>query len=102
MVIIHRRFPKRHEKASDFAELMTTGPYSHVRHPLYSIVITLNYAFSLIFLSIYAIAASTLLILLFWYLAKTEEDDLVRFWGQKYIEYRKKVPMFLPIRFRKK
>jgi protein-S-isoprenylcysteine O-methyltransferase Ste14 len=102
MIIIHRRFPKKHEKASDFAELMTTGPYSHVRHPLYSVVIVLNYAFSLIFLSIYGVVASTLLISLIWYLAKTEEADLVRFWGQEYIEYKKKVPMFIPIRFRKK
>jgi protein-S-isoprenylcysteine O-methyltransferase Ste14 len=95
-IIVHRSFPEKHDKASEFAELMTSGPYSYVRHPLYSILIALNYTVSLVFLSIYAIIASTLLLPLWWYLAKTEEDDLVRLWGQKYMEYRKEVPMLLP------
>jgi protein-S-isoprenylcysteine O-methyltransferase Ste14 len=100
-VVIHRSFPKKHEKASDFPELMTTGPYGHVRHPLYSLLIVLNYAISLMFMSIHAIVASTLLLPVWWFLAKTEENELVCLWGSKYREYRKRVPMFLPIRRRK-
>jgi protein-S-isoprenylcysteine O-methyltransferase Ste14 len=102
VIVIHRRFPKKHDEASDFTALVTTGSYSYVRHPLYSVLIALNYTISLVFLSIYAIIASTLLLPLWWYLAKTEEVDLVRVWGQKYIEYRKEVPMFFPTYRRKK
>jgi protein-S-isoprenylcysteine O-methyltransferase Ste14 len=101
-IVVHRTFPKKHDESSDFTELVTTGPYSYVRHPFYSVLIVLNYTISLVFLSIYAIIASTLLLPLWWYLAKTEEDDLVHVWGQKYIEYRKEVPMFFPTYRRKK
>jgi protein-S-isoprenylcysteine O-methyltransferase Ste14 len=101
-IVVHRSFPKKHNESSDFTELVTTGPFSYVRHPFYSILIALNYAISIVFLSVYAILASTLLFPLWWYLAKTEEDDLVHVWGQKYIEYRKDVPMFFPMHRRKK
>jgi protein-S-isoprenylcysteine O-methyltransferase Ste14 len=95
-IVVHRSFPKKHEQASDFAELLTTGPYAYVRHPFYSVLIALNYAISMVFVSIYAIIASTLVIPLWWYLAKTEEVDLVHVWGKRYIAYRKQVPMFFP------
>jgi protein-S-isoprenylcysteine O-methyltransferase Ste14 len=101
-IVVHRSFPKKHEQASDFPELLTTGPYGYVRHPLYSVLIALNYAISMVFVSIYAVIASTLLISLWWYLAKTEEVDLVRVWGQRYIEYRREVPMFFPTRRHKR
>ena len=101
-IVVHSGFPKKHDKASDFTDLATTGFYSYVRHPFYSILIVLNYAISLAFLSFYAITASTLLIPLWWYLAKTEENDLVHVWGQKYMDYKKNVPMFLPKLQRKK
>jgi protein-S-isoprenylcysteine O-methyltransferase Ste14 len=101
-IVVHRSFPKKHDESSDFTELITTGPYGYVRHPFYSVLIALNYSISLVFLSVYAIIASTLLLPLWWYLAKTEEDDLERVWRQKYIEYKKEVPMFLPTHRRKK
>jgi protein-S-isoprenylcysteine O-methyltransferase Ste14 len=99
---VHRSLPKKHDQASDFTELLTSGPYGYVRHPLYSALIVLNYAISMVFVSTYGIIASTLLILLWWYLAKIEEVDLARVWGQKYIEYKKEVPMFLPTHLHKK
>jgi protein-S-isoprenylcysteine O-methyltransferase Ste14 len=101
-IAVHRSLPKKHEQASDFPELLTNGPYGYVRHPFYSVLIALNYAISMVFVSIYGIIASTLLISLWWYLAKTEEVDLVRVWGQRYIEYRREVPMFFPTRRHKR
>jgi protein-S-isoprenylcysteine O-methyltransferase Ste14 len=101
-IVVHRSFPKKHDESSDFTGLVTTGPYSYVRHPFYSVLIGLNYAISLVFLSIYAIIASTFILPLWWYLAKTEEDDLVHVWGQKYSEYRREVSMFFPTYRRKK
>jgi len=95
-IAVHRSLPKKHAQASDFPELLNTGPYAYVRHPFYAVLIVLNYAVSMAFVSIYAIIASTLLIPLWWYLAKTEEDDLMHVWGQKYVQYRKDVPMLFP------
>jgi protein-S-isoprenylcysteine O-methyltransferase Ste14 len=94
--VLHSRFPKKHTEAADFPNLMTTGPYGYVRHPFYSTVIVLNYAVSFAVLSYYAIIASTLMLPLWWYLVKTEEMDLVNVWGQKYIDYKKNVPMLIP------
>jgi methanethiol S-methyltransferase len=100
-VIIHRGFPEEHSKASDFAQLRTTGPYGYVRHPFYSSLIALNYFASLAFLSLYGIIASTMLLPGWWYLARSEEKDLVQEWGPEYVKYRNVTPMFLP-RYRRK
>ncbi|HML04035.1 MAG TPA: hypothetical protein VK487_11785 [Candidatus Bathyarchaeia archaeon] len=93
-IVVHRSLPKKHDQASDFTALLTSEVYGHVRHPFYSVLIVLNYAVSMVFVSIYGIIASTFLIPLWWYLARVEELDLVRVWGQKYIEYRDRVPCF--------
>ena len=95
-VALHNRLPKKHTTASDFNELRTTGPYGVVRHPFYSAVIALNFAVSVASLSYIALAASFLLLPLWWYLVSVEEKDLVRVWGQKYLDYKKDVPMFFP------
>jgi protein-S-isoprenylcysteine O-methyltransferase Ste14 len=95
-VVIHRGFPEEHSKASDFAQLQTAGPYSYVRHPFYSSLIALDYFASLAFLSLYGIIVSTLLLPAWWYLAWSEERDLMQKWGQAYAEYRKVTPMFFP------
>ena len=93
---LHSRFPKKHTEAADFPKLMTTGPYSRVRNPFYSIVIALNYGVSFIVLSYYAIIASSFMLPLWWYLVKSEEKDLEKVWGQEYIDYKKSTPMFIP------
>ena len=95
-IFIHRGFPEEHSKASDFAQLRTTGPYGYVRHPFYSSLIGLNYFASLSFLSLYGLVASTMLLPAWWYLARREEKDLVQEWGQGYVEYRRTTPMFVP------
>lgn len=99
--VLHSRFPKKHETASDFGELNTSGLYSYVRHPFYSAILALNYTVALAALSYYALIAMTILLPMWWYLVHIEETDLVRVWGQKYLDYKKNVPMFLP-RLRRK
>ena len=98
---IHGKLPKEHAKASDFDHLLTEGPYEYVRHPFYSTLIALNYTISLASLSVYSLITSTLLIPLWWYLARGEESDLIRTWGWDYLEYQRKTPMFVP-RYRRK
>jgi protein-S-isoprenylcysteine O-methyltransferase Ste14 len=72
-----------------------------VRHPFYSAILSLNYTVALAALSYYALIAMTILLPMWWYLVHIEETDLVRVWGQKYLDYKKNVPMFLP-RLRRK
>ncbi len=85
-----------------YNELITTGPYGYVRHPFYLSIIISNYGISLMYLSIYSIFVSTLLLLPWWYLARKEEEELIHHWGERYVQYKENVPMFLPMKIRKK
>ena len=78
-------------------ELVTEGPYSMVRHPLY--------LFSLIGVVGIGLASESLLVLaliiifyLFYYpfTILTEEVELTKKFGNSYLEYMKKTPRFLP------
>jgi len=76
--------------------LATSGIYSKTRNPVYL-------AFAFIIIGIALLSARLLafiwvlisLIVFFW-LAKKEESDLERTFGQDYVRYKKKIPMFLP------
>jgi protein-S-isoprenylcysteine O-methyltransferase Ste14 len=77
-------------------ELMITGIHKHVRHPLYSG--TFIFIWGLLFLYPYyslliantIITAYTLLALRF------EEEKLEKDFGEKYAEYKNRVPMLIP------
>ncbi len=98
---IHRSFPKKREKAGDFLKLRTTGLYAHCRHPLYLTLILLQFSISLYFYSIEGIVV-VLFTLPTWYaLARQEEKDLLKHYGNTYREYMKRVRMYVPLRRRK-
>jgi protein-S-isoprenylcysteine O-methyltransferase Ste14 len=100
-VAIHRSFPETHEKASDFPALRTAGIYRYCRHPLYLVLILLQFSIALYFYSIEAMVV-VLLTMPAWYaLARNEEKDLLRHYGNAYREYMKHVRMYLPLRRRK-
>jgi protein-S-isoprenylcysteine O-methyltransferase Ste14 len=78
-------------------ELVTVGPYSMVRHPLY--------LFSLIGAVGIGLASENVLVLvliiLFYclyypFIMRAEEGKLVATFGQDYLEYAKSVPAFIP------
>ncbi|MFX1481672.1 MAG: methyltransferase family protein [Promethearchaeota archaeon] len=82
--------------------LFTTGPYSQVRHPSYT-------SYFLSFSGLFLLIPSVLTLLLFlgvWgynEIAKMEEENLVRHFGEKYTQYMLKTGRFLPlVKFREK
>jgi protein-S-isoprenylcysteine O-methyltransferase Ste14 len=86
-------------KFEDTANLVKTGVYKYIRHPMYS---------SLLFLSLGAMFKNLtfitllleILILVFLYLtAKFEEKENVEFFGDAYTEYMKETKMFIPFIF---
>jgi protein-S-isoprenylcysteine O-methyltransferase Ste14 len=100
-IVIHRSFPKTHEKASDFPALRTVGVHGYCRHPLYLVLILLQFSISLYFYSIEGMVV-VLLTLPAWYaLALHEEKDLLKFYGKAYREYMKHVRMYIPLRRRR-
>ncbi len=98
---IHRSFPPKHDKPEDFERLYTEGPYQLCRHPFYFFLMLIQISIPLIFLS----APGSLLALAFiplWYtLAKVEEEELINYWGAMYLEYKRKVPMLIPLKLRR-
>lgn len=77
-------------------ELITEGIFRHVRHPMYLGILLIYLA--LIFLSISLISTVTWIVIILIYnrLASYEENELEKLFNVKYLEYKKKVPKWIP------
>ncbi len=93
---IHSMYPKKHDEPSDFKELLTTGPYAYCRHPLYATLALMQLAIPLVALSWQGLAASLATIPLWILLVRVEEEELIRYWGDRYLEYKRRVPALIP------
>ncbi|MHA1729942.1 MAG: methyltransferase family protein [Promethearchaeota archaeon] len=76
--------------------LITSGLFSHVRHPLYFGILLIYPAFIFLTMSIISIIPWIIIIFLVNKMANYEEKDLERIFGEKYLEYKKKVPKLFP------
>ncbi|MGA8849107.1 MAG: isoprenylcysteine carboxylmethyltransferase family protein [Dehalococcoidia bacterium] len=79
-------------------KLVTTGPYAHVRNPMVTGVFVLLFGLGVLLRSISLVSIFTPLFILFnvWELKAVEEWELERRLGKDYVEYKKRVPMFIP------
>jgi protein-S-isoprenylcysteine O-methyltransferase Ste14 len=78
-------------------ELTTGGPYAYVRHPLY--VGSFLHALAFCFMSGYWInfvIAIPVFVLLYGAAVSTEEAMLRKIFGERYVEYGRRVPRFVP------
>ena len=76
--------------------LVISGIYARTRNPVYLafVLIILGVAFlSRRLLAFLWVAVS---VLVFWWVAKKEESDLERAFGEEYVRYREGVPILLP------
>jgi protein-S-isoprenylcysteine O-methyltransferase Ste14 len=91
--ISHKILFKEPENKND---LITEGIFKHVRHPMYLGVLLIYLA--CIFLSISLISFGTWIVVFIIYdrLAKYEEKQLEKLFNEKYLEYKKKVPKWIP------
>jgi len=76
-------------------ELVTTGPYSSVRHPIYSGII-LAMIGTTIAVSVYWLVAVALLGAYFLYSAIVEERSMARLFPDSYPEYKRSTKMLIP------
>jgi protein-S-isoprenylcysteine O-methyltransferase Ste14 len=82
--------------------LVTDGLYKYIRHPQYLgiLLATLSliiYSFSPISLMLWP-----LLVIIYYRLARKEERDVESKFGEEYREYKRSVPMFLPLKLKGK
>jgi protein-S-isoprenylcysteine O-methyltransferase Ste14 len=77
-------------------KLVTSGIYSKTRNPTY-----LGFTFIIIGISIASLAILSFIwviisIMTFYYVAKKEEKDLEKNFGEDYLKYKKSAPLFIP------
>ena len=82
--------------------VVDTGPYRYARNPMLTGVFLLLFGLGLAVDSFSLVFFFTPLYILFnvWELKRIEEPELVKRFGDGYIEYRRRTPMFVP-RFRR-
>jgi protein-S-isoprenylcysteine O-methyltransferase Ste14 len=81
-------------------ELVFTGPYAYVRHPIYALSSLLMVATILILPSALMLAVAVIHLLLLQWEARREERNLSRVHGQQYDQYRAQVGRFIPVSLR--
>lgn len=79
-------------------ELVTNGIYRFVRHPQYSGFALMIIGFLIQWPTIITMVMAPILLIMYAKLAKKEEKKMVELFGERYIEYCKQVPAFIPIR----
>ncbi len=78
--------------------MVTTGPYTYVRNPMVTGMFILFFGLGVLFQSISLVFIFTPLFILLMVLElkAVEEPELEKRLGKEYLEYKKKVPMFIP------
>lgn len=83
-------------KPKEESKLITTGIYAYTRNPIY-------FGDTLLFLGLFFITLFTFLLImlflfliLFYFVMKWEEKELYERFGDEYLEYKRKVPRFIP------
>lgn len=78
-------------------KLTTSGPYAHMRHPLYlgSILIFSGFVVMLK-LGVVGALFFTIFFAMYWRTLRREEEMLIAKFSQRYLNYREVVPAFLP------
>jgi len=79
-------------------QVITTGVFSIVRHPIYLSSILLYLGFILLSLSLLSVLAWFIIIIFYYMISRYEEKLLMQRFGSVYGEYKKKVPMLFPIK----
>ncbi len=79
-------------------QVITTGVFSIVRHPIYLSSILLYLGFILLSLSLFSVLVWFIIIIFYYQISRYEEKLLTQRFGSAYEEYKKKVPMLLPIK----
>lgn len=84
---------KKSEKES---EMITDDVFNIVRHPLYFGSILIFFSFVVLSYSILAFLAWLVICFFYYFVSLHEEKLLIKRFGEKYKEYQKRVPMFIP------
>jgi protein-S-isoprenylcysteine O-methyltransferase Ste14 len=82
-------------------ELVTTGIYGYTRNPMYFGASIMIFGWFLVLPFTFILIGGILFLFLFYFTAKSEEKQLHQKYGKKYLSYKRKVPLFIPIKINK-
>ena len=77
-------------------KLVTRGIYRYIRHPQYTGFLTITLGLLIHWVTIPILIMWPILIILYYKLSNKEEITLIEQFGEDYLEYKRKVPRFLP------
>ena len=83
-------------RSGEQSGVIQTGILSHVRHPLYLGVLLIYLACFISTLSLLALLVFIPVFIIHNNMVNYEENDLIRIYGDEYLEYMKKVPKWIP------
>lgn len=92
----HRIHKDYWSKEEGQGKLVTSGIYKYIRHPQYTGFFMITMGMMLEWATLPLIILYSLLLVLYYKLAKKEEIDIEKEFGNEYIEYKKKTKMFNP------
>jgi len=76
--------------------LATTGLYAKVRHPQYIGFVAIMFGFLVMWPTLLTIFMFPILLYMYHRLGKSEEKNMIKEFGQKYLDYQKSTPAYIP------
>jgi len=77
-------------------KLVTTGLYRYIRHPQYVGFLLITLGMNVWFLTIITLALWPVLVIVYYKLAKKEEKEAEKEFGEEFLEYKRRVPGWIP------
>ena len=94
--VVQQAYKKVFQEERKGLEVITTGVYAWLRHPMYFGLLMIYLSFILLSLSVIALVIFGVAVIFYYYLCRYEEQLLIAKLGDEYKEYMMKVPMFIP------
>ena len=86
-------------RARDKHQLVTDGLYRYVRHPQYTGLFVALFGEGVVhWPTLFSVGLFPVIVFAYYRLARSEERKMVEEFGDAYRDYRRRVPMFLPLR----
>lgn len=91
-----RRVDEKLYRFEKTTELVTTGIFSYIRHPLYSSLLFLTWGIWLKQPLLFTLPVALLSSLLLWLTARRDEKECISYFGDSYIDYMNSTKRFIP------
>lgn len=89
-------YKKYWSKETGTGQLVTTGIYKYIRHPQYTGLLLLSLGMLIEWATLPMLLMFPIMVFLYVRLAKKEEQDMIKEFGDNYVQYKQHTKMFIP------